>query len=347
VDYKKNAYWIGLAVVVVIILVGYMFMVPPVEAEADTARQQCESQIDEVRKKAENPQSIKTPMQKNMAEDYKKTVVNQMQSILKEMSEWKFKPLYSEKAVLMDLEFDKWLNEKRGELNAMTKGMETFPELQKLMFDGPGEATDSKSDNQTKQPKYRIRRMIIVEEILKTLTEKQSLMEIASFKPGEQPNTEVLKSDEVPAGAFALKSLEILDPKAAMSRPQSIEGVQKEIFERVRGTTRGGGTGANTPRPAEMPYNYHSVDMIFTAQLAAVPKILKKLEGTDVYHAVITRVDFTREVAPFPKLTDVAERGPSPANTYFREAPVRVLVSFDIYEYDERKAADLRARVGL
>ena len=62
----------------------------------------------------------------------------------------------------------------------------------------------------------------------------------------------------------------------------------------------------------------------------------------------VERVDFARDAAPFPKIADSLERGPSPtANTYFREAPVRVLVSFDIYEFDEARAAALKKSIGL
>jgi len=185
----------------------------------------------------------------------------------------------------------------------------------------------------------------IVEEIVKTLCTKPANIELIDFGKDDlelkNPNAK-----QVPAGASAIKELTIVDAKTAMTRKESLEGAQKDIFDRLKG--KNSQPGATWKGAVEMPITFASVDMQFVAPLSAVPKLLKALESTETYHAVVTRVDFARDLPPFPKVADAAERGPSPtANTFFREAPVRVLVSFDIYEFDEAKATALKRAVSL
>lgn len=347
-DYKKNAYWLGLAGVVVVILVVYMVIVPPVEAEATAARDVCSGQIATIKEKAEHsaePNVIKTKDHVAMAEKFKQTVDGQIQSILSEMRTWVIRTPYTDKASASDQEFNKWLSDKRGEFNKLMAdaGVEAFPDFYKnLTFDGQGNATDNKSDDLTKRPKYRVWKMTIVEEVLKTLCGKPTTIEVVDFGKEDAELKAPIKR-EVAAGVTAIKEMAIIDTKAAMSRATSLDGIQKEVLEKIKGR---GPSAAY--RGVDMPYTYSSVDLKFVAPLSAVTKILKALESTETYHAVITRVDFAREFAPFPKLEDSKERGPSPtANTYFREAPVRVAVSFDIYEYDEAKALALKRAVGL
>src|SRR5262249_47539657 len=159
-------------------------------------------------------------------EKFKETVDNQTRSILNEMSHWIIRTAYTDKMNVPDQDFNKWLSDKRLEFGKLMAdaGIEAFPDFYKnLTFDGQGNATDSRSDDQTKRPKYRVWKITIVEEILKTLCGKPTTVDVIEFGKDDQELKAPIPR-EVPAGVTAIKELNIIDTKAAMTRSSSLDG---------------------------------------------------------------------------------------------------------------------------
>jgi hypothetical protein len=342
VDFKKNLYWIVLAAIVLLALIAYPMFVTDNEVEAAKQRDACDAKVKKIHDLAalaDKPDAIKTEAHVAKAKAYREKVDSQIKDLDAALKQWKLNATFKDQPPTAVLPFDDWLNTHREDLyKQMRDAKIVFPETKFNELTFKDSHTSDTTTTVSAQRPYRIKRMAIVEEVLGTLLKKPVKQEVVDF---ERIASEPQSPKTVEAGVLKIDALNISDPDVSM----------KAELERMRDAySRSGRTDsakAGTARPVDLPYMITTVDVDIVLPFSAVPAIVKNLENTERYHAVITKLDVTRASWPYPRPEDVVKPGPDTAlvNTYYREGPVKASISFDIYEYDASKAAEFARAV--
>ena len=355
-DFKKQIFWLVLGGAVLVVLGLYFFTVPGIGSDAEKLKEECKSKAEffsTMAKKSDQSDQIKTDEHVRQSTEFGRTLDAQREALLQVLSTKKLDQKFDKAVPVGTLEFDGWLNELRTKLSTQASDakLQLPAAFDKMMF--KKEETSENSPDITRHRDYRLKQMVIVDETINILCRK----------PGKQKVTELqLKSDQpeitntVDAGAVALERLSIITGKELAERNKLW---QDEAWARAERKNPGKPVGGQLPIDATT-----AVDIQFIAPLSAVPGIVQALETSTRYAAVVSRIDFQRAAAsPFPSALDmapapVAETGtgtpatpaaavPTAAkqyiNTHFQEAPVRVQVSLDLYEYDAAKAKTFSA----
>lgn len=360
-DFKRNIFWIVLLVVVLGIVGAYVVMSGNVKSAdgKDTAAlkeeaEQKKKAIQSLAKQAEDksaPDPIKNPEHVKYANDYKIRLENQLKTM---QDAWKTRKLdirFNDAPADASTKFDTWLGELRTKLTeqATKAGLALPADADKLMFKEP--TTDENSPDVTRHRDFRLRQMAIIEEVIGVLCRKYGKQQVFKFEPDKDKQE---PQEQVETGVVALERIVITPSRAVLGVKSTDKGATSE--DRMRtwmedGVHRSGrqASAGKTPTAAELPYTLTSVDVTFLAPLANIPAVAQALETNARFGAaVVTRVDFQRAVvSPFPQPNDpkLATAGPVPLmNTHYQEAPVRGLVSLDIYEYDAAKEAAAKAK---
>ena len=360
-DFKRNIFWIVLGVVVLGIIGGYVVMLSGVKSsdgkDTSALRDETENRkksIESLAKQSEDKSAvdpIKNAEHVKYASDFKMRLENQLKSM---QDSWKSRKLdvrFNDAPADSSTKFDTWLGELRTKLtDQSTKAGLALPaDADKLMFKEP--TTDENSPDVTRHRDFRLRQMAIVEEVISVLCRKYGKQQIFKFEPDKdkQEPQEIIET-----GVVALDKITITPSRAVLGNKGDAKGSTAE--ERMRnwmedGVHRSGRQSvAGKPMPAvELPYDVTSVDIQFIAPLANIPAVAQALESDARFSAaVVSRLDFQRAVAsPFPMSTDskLVTAGPIPMlNTHYQEAPVRGLVTLDIYEFDSAKEAAAKAK---
>ena len=337
-DFKKHLFFIVTGVVVLGAIALYFFTVPAVNAEAGTARNNCLNMAKQIHDKAvdsSKPDVIITDEHVRCATDYSKQLSSQVQELngaqaKNETIDLHFKNIKKDPPTGLD--FDIWLEELRNNLlkEAATAGLDVRKlDTDKLLFK---EHSDTAGNADiTKRPEYRIRHLAITEEIWDILCTKFAKgFEAADFGPlGD-------KRKRLDLGALALEKLAIGEPHASSDNSVWVDSALKRKGN--SNAKRPAAKGA--PAPA-LPYTTTSVELQFVAPPQVLPQILKALETTGRFFAVIDKADVERANAIYPSPSDenIRQAGPDAAtNTYYMEGPVRVSLTLDIYEFDNNRA---------
>jgi hypothetical protein len=343
VDFKKNLYWIVLAAIVLFAVLAYPMFVTDVEADALTKRNECDAKVKKIHDlavQADKPDAIKTEAHVAKAKDYRQKVDSQIKDLDAALKQWKINTTFKDQPPTAVLPFDDWLNAHREELyKQLHEANVAYPETKfnELTFKD-SHTTDTTTVPSAQRP-YRIKRMAIVEEVLGTLVKKPVKQDIVEF---QRISTEQEVAKQIEAGVLKIDALTVTDPDAAMKA--ELDHINDAYVRSGRTDAPRSSTAA---RPVDLPYMITTVDLDIVLPFAAVPAIVKNLENSEKYHAVITKLDVTRAASPFPRPEDVVKPGPETAqvNTYYREGPVKASISFDIYEYDTSKAAEFAKAV--
>jgi len=357
VDFKKNIFWIVIAVVVLAGIAVWAIKVPAVNTVTTKNRDDCLKKVDAFKKLAENANkddNLKNPKHIRLAEDYKRKVGEQVDALKKELQARKLAVRFDD-APADSGRFDIWLSELRAKLaeKAKAAGLQLPADADKLMFKEP--STDDKSAEVERHRDYRLRQMAIIEEVVNVLCKKVARQQVLRF---EADKDKAEPQEQVDASAIAFERIVVAPPKSMLASKEGgkaagkSSSAGKEIIvaaeDRARNWTedaykRAGRQSlpSRTSTVPELPYAITSVDVQFVAPLVAVPAIAQGLETSERWAAVASRIEYQRCTAPFPPANDpkMAKAGPVPGlNTHYQEAPVRALVSLDLYEYDEAKA---------
>jgi hypothetical protein len=335
VDFQKHMFFIIVGVVVVGAIGFYAVTVPTISQEAEAAKTECVNKAANIKKLATAallPDGLKTPKHVAVAKEYQDKLARTTEAL---------KTAWSERAKLKvatdaktGIEFETWLAARRKAImeKAAKEGVE-LPgtkdglAMDKIMFsDSP---TDDKSATISLHREYRLKHMAIIEEVVDAMTKKYGKQKVQKWQEGGE-----LKEEEVDVGVLKVERLAI---SPATRKPNEKNDALVEAAKRA-----GRNTAGTSPKHVDLPYTLTSVDIVFVAPLAAVSHIVKDLESRDRYLGVVSRLDLQRASQPFPAANEEAVRnskaGPlAQVNTFFQEAPVRVLVTLDIYEYDKNK----------
>jgi hypothetical protein len=361
VDFKRNIFWIVLVVAVLGIVGAYVVMSGNVKSAdgKDTAAlkeeaEQKKKTIQSLAKQAEDksaPDPIKNPEHVKYANDYKIRLENQLKTM---QDAWKTRKLeirFNDAPADASTKFDTWLGELRTKITeqATKAGLALPADADKLMFKEP--TTDENSPDVTRHRDFRLRQMAIIEEVIGVLCRKYGKQQVFKFEPDKDKQE---PQEQVETGVMALERIAITPSRSVLGVKSTDKGATSE--DRLRtwmedGVHRSGRqpTSGKAPAAADLPYTLTSIDVTFLAPLANVPAVAQALETNARFGAsVVTRVDFQRAVtSPFPQANDpkLATAGPVPLmNTHYQEAPVRALVTLDIYEYDAAKDAAAKAK---
>jgi hypothetical protein len=342
---KNNLYWVILGAIVLIALVAYPMFVSDLETQGQDQLTKCTAKLSEIHKAASTAGKDDLPRTEAhvaKATQYQKKVNDQINELLASMKEWKVdqKSVFKDQPPPAVLEFDDWLTKQRAELyKQLGDAGISFPKdaFDKLTF-ADIHTADVATDESVKRP-YRIKRMAILGEIINGLCKKPVKQEITKFQAEEgMPE----QKETVDAGVIKVDSINVIDPDKAM---------KAELDRYTTAYTRAKRSdvaGTKAAPAISLPYMFTTVDVEFYAPLIAVPAIVKTLESSDRYHAVVNKLDVTRGASPFPKPEDVAKPGPEErmVNTYYREGPVKVVMSLNIYEFDASRETALRTDLG-
>ena len=332
-DFKKHIFWIVLAVVLLAGVAVYAVVVPDISAEGERVRGECEAKankLEELARKSGQPDAIKTEKHVRLAKSYGEMLNGELANLKATWNNKKLDIRFDEAGKAKSAtEFDNWLNNKRTELLETARAANldlSKVNTEKLLFK---EQTDDQASDETRHRAYRLRHLAITEEILRALCKKVAKQEVSIFRPEGD-----LEKKQVDVGALALEALTVQAPSGA--EPAWLNDV---YFARCGRSAPA--AGAKVPRNyADLPYTYTPVEVQFVAPIAAVPQLLRALESSERYFAVIARLDFKRSVPPYPSSNDqrLATAGPNPwLNTHFQEGPVTVLVTLNLMEYDKSK----------
>lgn len=338
-DFKKNLYWIVLAAIVLLALIAYPMFVTGVEDEALSKRNDCDAKVKKIHdlaQQADKPDAIKTEAHVAKAKEYRQRVDAQIKDLDVALKQWKINTTFKDTPPTAVLPFDDWLNAHRDEMYTQLRAAKiVFPETKfnELTFKD-SHTTDTTTTPSAQRP-YRMKRMAIVEEIIGTLLKKPVKQDVTDF---QRISTETEVTKTVETGVLKIDALNIADPDASL---------KAEIEHMKDAYTRSGRNDTAKTVPADLPYMINSVDLDIVLPFSAIPAIVKNLENTERYHAVITKLDITRASWPYPRPEDVVKPGSDTAlvNTYYREGPVKASISFDIYESDPSKAAEFAKAV--
>jgi hypothetical protein len=361
VNFKKNLFWIIMALVVLAGVVLWFMYVPPIEANTDEVMGKCKSRaehFEELAAGAGKENVVKTSKHVELAEKFGKKLDEQLKGLTEELKSFKLDMRRFEQPPVQNSQFDIWLSELRQRItkHAADAGLQLPPDAEKLMFNNP--ATDDNSHLIELHRGFRLRQMAIIQEIVDILSNKYGKQQVLKFEP-HVGNKEPEETADV--GALALEKVSFAWPKdqLAPGRAADEKGlsasesrtrvVMEEALRRAGVGGRGESGGARPVVAAkaapvtytELPYSITCVDIQFVAPLAIVPAIADALEASNRWTAVISRIEYERSSVPYPSPTEprLVKAGPVPGlNTHYQEAPVRALVSLELYEYDEAKA---------
>jgi len=338
VDFKKNAYWIGLGVVMLVAVVVYEFTVPPVDVLAEDSKVKCANMVEQIHKmaaKSEEPDAIKTAKHEELAGEYRHTIDKECAEVESKLQAWKIDDRFND-VPNSDVQFDSWLKIRYEGLAKKAKDadLQLPADFDKLTFQGVPTQHESKTEDL--KPSFRVRRLAIVDEVVDKLCKKPVKLTTVAFQPLPDGKEDAA---DVDAGALALTELKIVEPPDAAKRIK--DSLDKVYYDK-------GGHAKKTDKSAggyvEIPYKITCVDLKFSAPLAAVPRILQSLEQTDRFQAVLAKADVKRDSPVFPNPADqsvAAAFAKAPVaknvNSYYREGPVNVVATFEIYEYDKTK----------
>ncbi|HYG73949.1 MAG TPA: hypothetical protein VEK08_02995 [Planctomycetota bacterium] len=361
-DFKKNLFWIAVAVVLVAGIGGYAFLVSGVKSEdgKSTAdlKSDAMSKIDKIKslaKKADdknNPDQLMNPEHVKLAREYGARLDGQLKAI---QDTWKPRKLdlrYSDYPTDSATKFDNWLSEKRDKIiEAAAKANLQLPaDTDKLLFKEP--STDENSADVTRHRDFRLKQLAIVDEIVSLMTRKYGKQQVLKFEPKEdtqEPHETVDVGPQVLERVTVFPSRSWLGTKTVDPKSAGVMIAEERARQWTDDAIKRSGRQVSTAKGnyAELPYSFSSIDIQFVTPLNTVPAVVQALESSNRYTGVVTRVDYARATAPFPSAADpkVATPGPVPMlNTHYQEAPVRVLVSLDLYEYDAAKEAAMAAK---
>jgi hypothetical protein len=351
VDFKKNIFWIVIVLALVLGIGGYFFMTSSIQSDSGKSTEQLitESQskvenFDKLAKKIDDktsPDQITNTEHVRLAGIYKQRVEDQIKQL---QENWKSKKLDVRLTAPTDnLAFDSWLNEFRERMSkqATAAGVQLPPDADKLMFKDA--STSETAEDPTRHRAYRLRQAAIIEEVVGLLCKKYGKQQKLKFE-AEKEKSETAETVDV--GAVAIERISILPSKNMISAKGAAVMVAEDRMrtayeEAVKRANRS--TTIKPAAPSELPLAYTSVDIQFVAPLSTVPSIVQALENSSRYTAVVSRLDFQRATNPYPTQdARVVATTPGQAvyhNTHYQEAPVRALVTLDLYEYDSEKDA--------
>lgn len=350
-DFKKHIYWIVLAAVVLVAVGVYTLVISSVTTTAETAKAECLKMAESIHKGAgKGGDELKNEGHVAQAKEFRAKAQEQIDTLLASLKKQKLEQRFSNVPV-GNLQFDSWLNERRTALaNAASEAkLQLPPDVDRLMF--AKDSTSETSSDVTRHRDYRLNQMAVLDEVITILCKtkgKQKVTEL-QLNSAQPENTSM-----VDAGAMALEKVTLLGTKETAERAKAIaEDVANRTGTTARGAVKVGGI-------KELPISVTSMDIQFVAPLNVVPAIVNALETSTRYSAVVTRFDFQRAAPTVPSMTDMVALSPAPAdtapatavpatgaapampkytNTHFREGPVRVAISMDLYEYDKAKEA--------
>jgi len=325
VDLKKHLFVVVLTVICLIAIGAYVVMVPSISEQAEEKKKQCEAKagsIADLASKADSPDAIKTAKHVFLADSYDKKVSAQLDE-LKKLWAAKGKLELRYDNMPRDNTFDMALSKLRKDLikKAADANLELPADIEKMMFNDP--ATDPNSIEPSLTPPYRLRHMAIMDEIITVLCSKFP-QDVLKWTPeGDREAT-----DRASIGALRIEKMKIAPkPRSSLEKPP---GVTEAL---VRGGRKDSAAGKGFPGP-ELPYVITPVDIVFVASPAAVPPLLKALESSNRWFAVISRFDMQRLVPPYADRGSLEMAGANAwVNSHYQEGPVRVLVTLDLYEH--------------
>lgn len=334
---KQNIVFVILGVVLVGALGWYFVTVPPIQEAVDTNKAEVGRLADSIgtlAKTANKDDNLKNEEHVALAIKYGKALdaqISDLQKSLKEMSlQVKF-----EAAPTGDNPFDAWLGERRTKLleDAKKAGLviptekENKAAREMLMLD----PTNQASPDEKLHRAYRLRQLALLEEVVAVLVKKYGKQQIARFE-GDPLKAE--PTEGIEAGAQVLESMTILSPK------EQAERTRNAFDEALKRVSKSADKDRKSTVLSELPYTVSGLEIQFIAPLQSVPQYLQALESNPKYRAILSRVDYQRVSQPFPVPTDskINVAGPVPLlNTHYQEAPVRVLVTLELLEYDKTK----------
>ena len=337
---KKHLYFVIVGAIALIALISYPMFVSAVDEDASAKMLACTNELNVIHTAAMNAGKDdlpKTQAHIDKATEYKKRVDGQIDELLATMKDWTIHQTFTDTPPPQVLEFNDWLDRHRKDMYAKLNaaGID-FPQaaFDALTFDK--DATQEKSTDIKKMRPYRIKRMAIMEELVNTLTKKYGKQQVSKFqKIGTETETTAVEE----AGLIRIEALTIEDPDQAMKKEN------EHYAEAYRRSGRGDQTGQKAAVGVDLPYVFDTVEITFVAPLVSVPGVVKALESTDKYHAVVSKLDVVRATSPFPKPEEELKPGPEARllNTYYREGPVKATVALNIYEFDAEKEKKVRA----
>jgi len=330
VDFKKQLFWIVLGVVLIGGVGAYFGMSATAEGKStDELEREYEGKKAAIAKLADKLDGIKNAEHVKLAKKYKADMEAQAKALEEEWHKASLKA-FDPEPPKEGLRFDNWLGDLRKKLvDKATQAQLQLPTekaaIEKLLLVEP---TSDESTDVTRHRSYRIRHMAVFEEVINILSKKYGKQPVT-----KQDGEHIGQPEMQDVGPTVLERFTILPPKLGG------DDRQKAILESA--LARAGKTSSMGKPPPDLPYMMTCVDVVFVAPANNVAPVAQALEASDRYRAVVTRMDFQRVSAPFPLATDarVATAGAVPMlNTFYQEAPVRALVSFDIYEFDPAAA---------
>ncbi|MFH0938569.1 MAG: hypothetical protein V1899_04710 [Planctomycetota bacterium] len=329
------------------ILGAYLLIVPSINLGANDLLNKCENQAGRLKKmaeRAEQPDAIKTRKHLDCAKEYDETLSTQLKDLhdllaTKLKLEQRFKD-----APNTGSEFDIWLENLRKSMlaKAQQANLKISVPTDKLLFED--ERTSDTASKSSLHRDYRLKHMAITQEIWDILCTKWVRQTAPMF------TTEVVsveKQTNLELGALELEKIIIGAARDSADPPTWLF----DAYNRAKGlrssTTL---TSKNAPSIVDLPYTCTPIDIQFVAPFSVVSHVLKALENSDRYLAVITRLDYQRATIPYPSASEkgleIAGHNPT-LNTYYLEGPVRVLVTMELYEYDKSKEDNLKKLAGI
>lgn len=340
-ELKKHLFWVILGVVVLLSAGAWFYFTPSVT--------EAESELDSKSRplKSQKPSDIKTKAHEKAAEDYKKKQDAEKTAVIDGIKAW---PQLADLKTLRKrypdappsatdkLGFDKWLGDQRTRIGKkLTDGGVQPPNLDKLL---PG-GTDDASVELIRHGDYKLRLLALIDDVADAVIPRAGNVSILQFE------TDPVKDEPIataPAGA-----LSVLDFKfrtADETRAAQTKAYAEALTKGGR-PPKPGGPSATDPtfKGPEMPVAVSSMDIEFTGHVGAIPTLLRRFEATDHYHGSVAKVDFERIPPLFPgPITDTrvqqdyakAEYKPT-LNTHYGEPAVKVAVTVELYEFDQKK----------
>ena len=359
---KKNLFWIILAVVVLGALAAWFSLVPDVdEAKADALKKA--KDLKTAADLSKKPDGLKTPLHKKAADDYVKKLEYEKKALVETISQW---PDFSNKRLnarytdappaTKAVDFDNWMDAQRKRLSKkLADASVAFSqtEFDKHLFFGINTDTelskksvDLNSKASVRHHDYQLRILAIMEDVVDSLAPRTGTVAISKFETDTAKPEPV---DTAPAGALTFVNFSFHSPnETAMSDEK---GYENALIKSGYSKPTNARPGESAFNGALLPVAVTSVDVEFISPISSVPTIIRRLEGSEKYLAVVSKVDCERVSAVFPgPLSDTAvQRDYAKAafnpmiNTHFGEGPVKAFVTLEFYEFDKAKAEKLDA----
>jgi len=361
VDFKKNLFWIVIAAVLLLGIGGYFLLGSSIQSSegktTDALKSDAVNKVGKIKDLAKRAQdknasnALLNPEHVKLASEYKARVEAQLKTIQESWKTRKLDVRFTDFPTDSPTKFDNWLSEKRDKIiEAAAKANLQLPaDTDKLLFKEP--STDENAADVTRHRAYRVRQLAIVDELVSILGRKYGKQQALKFEP-EKDKPE--NQEMVDVGPAILEKVTVLPSKSWLGKATDSKSAGLVTAEErlrlwtedalKRGSRQGYQGKSTVP---ELPYSISSVDVQFITPLHTVPAVVQALESSARYTGVVTRIDYLRASSPFPTPGEakLATAGPVPLmNTHYQEAPVRVLVSLDLYEYNAAKDAASSAK---